>query len=346
MKIVCPCSIVCFIALFVSCFGQSIAYGQQHGLGVAPGEEGQGEIFLTPDFSYKKPVSVAILPFENDTGDEDLDWLSKGIPENSISKFTASASIRLIDSGQIKSILDQLGLSSSDLADPENALNVGKLLAAEIIVGGSYQKRPGDNLKIMGRFTDVVTGTILKAVEISGAQKDMDHLMEQTSRELVMAVDPDIHLTLHPVLKPRSRANAALKSVVWPGWGDLPDRKISGILMGVLELSTLAMSVVFHYSYEDKLDEYEEVREKLMDIENFSTYVEYDTQHELAVSKREKAVDSRTLRDVIFLSAVVGLRIVGALESAVFLPGASKEESDVVTSTTDGAVLLSWRRSF
>jgi len=340
MKTTCSYVAVCSITLIVLCLSQGITYGQQHGF-----EEGE-DIFLTPDFSYKRPVSVAILPFSNDTGDEELDWLSNGIPENSILKFTASASIRLIDSGQIKAILDQLGLSSSDMSDHENALSVGKLLASKIIVSGSYQKRPGNNLKIMGRLTDVETGTILKAVETSGSQRDIDNLMEQTSHALVLAVDPDAQVTRHPVLKPRSRTNAALKSLVWPGWGDLPDRKISGLLMGTLELGTLAMSIVFHFSYDDKLDEYEAAREDFMDIENFSTYPEYEAHHELVIAKRDKASDAKTLRDVVFLSAVVGLRIVGAVESAVFLPGVSIEESDVGANMKDGAMLLSWRRSF
>ena len=70
MKTICSYIAVYSITLIVLCLSQGITYGQEH-----ESEEGE-DIFLTPDFSYKRPVSVAILPFSNDTGDEELDWLS------------------------------------------------------------------------------------------------------------------------------------------------------------------------------------------------------------------------------------------------------------------------------
>lgn len=312
----------------------------------ASSKEGNDHIFVTPDFSYKRPVAVAVLPFSNDTGDESLDWLSNGIPENSIPKFTASKHIRLIDRGLIKEILDQLGLSTSDLADPENALRVGRLATAQIIVRGSYQKRQGDILKIIGRFTDVETGTIFRAVEENGSWKNMDDLMERISHALVLAIDPNVPLEIRLVPKSRSRSKAALKSMIWPGWGDLPDRKVSAVLMGVLQLGVLAGAAICQFDYARNLDEYKAAREKYGDAGNFSSYSEYKAQRELMLSKHKDTVDSRKLRNVLFLSAVVGTRIIGALESALFTPRASDRSYSFVPDTENGAVTLSWRHKF
>ena len=313
---------------------------------VPPGEEESEYIFLTPKFSYKKPITVAIFPFSNDTGDELLEWLSDAIPENTIPKFTATDSVSLIDRRSVGAIIDQLGFTSSDLVDPAKALEVGKLLAAKIIVCGSYQRRSGDNLKILGRLTDVETGTILRAIEESGSEKNIDSFMEQASWSLVKAIDPNVRIDLPPMPAQRSRSGAALKSTIWPGWGDLPDRKASGILIGILQLGGLAASALLHLDHVEKLDEYEDASEKYGSIGNFDSYSAYRDQRELMTSKYEKAEDSRKLRNVIFISAVVGMRALGALESAIFVPRADVGAPGTASITGDAGIVLSWNHRF
>lgn len=304
-------------------------------------------IYPTSEFSYKKPVTIAILPFSNDTGDEKLDWLSNGIPENLITRFSASQSVRLIDRGLIGEIVDQLGLSISDLADPEKALKVGKLVAAKIIVRGSYQKRPDGIVKVIGRFTDVETGTILKAIEKIDSMKNIDNLIEQFSRELVLTIDPEAKIVYSEIRHLKSRTKVMLQSMIWPGWGDLPDRKISGALMTTLQLGTLGMLILYQFDYMGKLDEYNKASEDYKDIEKFSTYEEYKARRQLMLSTHEKATDSKKLRDIFLLSAILGVRIIGVLESAIFMPRAIGEEISVTSSIDDrSSFALSWRQKF
>jgi TolB-like protein len=297
-------------------------------------------IFLYPDFPYRKPVSIALLPFSDDTGDEDLAWLSNGIPENCISKFARSESIRLVDRQMIGEIMRELGFSNSDLADPANALEVGRGVAAKVIVCGSYQKRPNNIVKIMWRFTDAETGTVVKADEETGSRKNIESLMERLGREMVMAIDPDMNFS--PMREPKSRREAALKSMAWPGWGDLPERKVSGIVMGAIQLTALAVLAASEFSYRNNLQEYEDAREKYGNPENFSTYSEYKDQRELMISEREKALDSKHLRNVMLFSAIVGVRLIGALESGIFTPVAGSEKYSFAATTTGGMAVLSW----
>ncbi len=168
--------------------------------------------------------------------------------------------------------------------------------------------------------------------------------MERLSREMVRAIDPDMHFPR--MRKPKSRMEAALKSMVWPGWGDLPERKISAILIGTIQLSALAVLAVSELDYRGKLDEYEDTRGKYQNIENFSTYSEYKDQRELMISRYERALDSRDLRNVIFFSAIVGVRLLGALESGIFVPRTDSEKYSLAPTTESGAVVLSWRLKF
>lgn len=139
--------------------------------------------------------TVTFLPFSNDTGDRSLDWLSNAIPENLIVKFADSESIVLVDSKHLEEILRQYGLSASDLADPDNVLKIGKLVVMKTIVYGSYQKRSANTLAIIGRVTDVETGTILRVVEEVGRQDHVDRLIRSVCDKLMSTVDPNIQYT-------------------------------------------------------------------------------------------------------------------------------------------------------
>ena len=136
-------------------------------------------------------------------------------------------------------------------------------------------------------------------------------------------------------LDPRSRLGAALKSTVIPGWGDWPDRKFASVLMGMLQVGTAVGAALYHLDYEDKLDQYHDARDKYADMANFPSYSQYSEQRKLMLSKHDDVEGAKTLRNVLFISAVAGIRVLGALESAIFMPRAE-----------GGGVMLAWDREF
>ena len=148
-------------------------------------------------------------------------------------------------------------------------------------------------------------------------------------------------------LSPRSRLRAALKSTVLPGWGDLPDRRSRGILAGALQVGTLVGLALSHLDYTEKRDEYNSTRE-MDSVENeaFSSFREYEAHHTLTLSRYDKMLDARRLRDVFLVSATIGIRILAASEAAVFMPRVGGEVGGSLSGTDDGDVTLSWRREF
>lgn len=136
-------------------------------------------------------------------------------------------------------------------------------------------------------------------------------------------------------LDPRSRLGAAFKSTVFPGWGDWPDRRVAGVIMGAIQVGTAAGAVLYHLDYENKVDEYRHARQEYANMAEFASYSEYKAQRELMLSKHQDAENSQKLRNILFISAVAGVRALGALESAVFMPRAE-----------GGGVMLAWDRRF
>lgn len=151
-------------------------------------------------------------------------------------------------------------------------------------------------------------------------------------------------LDLDVQLSQRSRWKASLKSTIWPGWGDFPDRKKSGVLMGILQIGAAAGAVWYHLDYRNNLEEYDAATKRFGDIENFPSYSEYESHYQMMRSKRNEVLNSMRLRDILLLSAVVGVRIIGAVESAAFMPGG--EERTIVSSIEDGQITLAFRSSF
>ena len=141
--------------------------------------------------------------------------------------------------------------------------------------------------------------------------------------------------------KPGTLWGTVLKSTVMPGWGDFPHRKVPGIVMMTLQLGTLAGAAFYHLNHTENVGEYDDALKEAYP-ENFDTWGEYKAHLELTESKRKDMGNSEKLRNVLLFSAVIGVRVVGALESAIFAP----KGRSIASSIEDGTVTLAWRQSF
>lgn len=58
-------------------------------------------------------------------------------------------------------------------------------------------------------------------------------------------------------LKPKTRFKAVFRSFIFPGWGQwYSDRKLSGSLLGMIEVGLIAKSIDAHFSYRNMVDDY------------------------------------------------------------------------------------------
>ncbi|MEO5691538.1 MAG: TIR domain-containing protein [Usitatibacter sp.] len=92
--------------------------------------------------------TVAVLPFENTSGDKSLDYLGDGISETLISKLTAVKGLRVISRNSAFKFRDR----KMDMAQ------VGRALGVEAIVMGTVELR-GDDLAITAELVRPADGT-------------------------------------------------------------------------------------------------------------------------------------------------------------------------------------------
>jgi TolB-like protein len=101
---------------------------------------------------------LAISPFKNLMGKSDLDWMKEGFAETLTTKLNHVHRLKLVERVQFDEIIKQQKLAMADITE-ENASKVGKLLSADYIVIGSFQKQ-NSILKINSRVVNVETGVI------------------------------------------------------------------------------------------------------------------------------------------------------------------------------------------
>ncbi len=83
---------------------------------------------------------MAVLPFENVTKNAEVDWLSVGIPETITSDLTAVPGLILVERLQLSKVMDEQKLQISGAVDPKTSVAIGKLVGADVMVLGAYQK--------------------------------------------------------------------------------------------------------------------------------------------------------------------------------------------------------------
>ncbi len=110
--------------------------------------------------------SLAILRFENKTGDEELAWLATGLPEILLTDLAQIEELNLVS---LERVQDELKRSGTDprSASHGELVAAGRRLGATRVLSGSYY-RLGDQIRIDTRIEDAHTGSMLHADKVVG----------------------------------------------------------------------------------------------------------------------------------------------------------------------------------
>ena len=116
-------------------------------------------------------MRVAVLRFKNLSGDKELNFFTEGLAEQALVELqtlqgAGSGRIVLLERNQFdEQNLPELQRSQSDYIDKSSAAQLGKVLGAEVVVQGTFQ-RVDSQLKVTARFTSLTTATILDTVTL------------------------------------------------------------------------------------------------------------------------------------------------------------------------------------
>jgi len=165
-------------------------------------------ILLFASFLLADTQTVAISYFDNTSGLEEYNPLSKGLADMLITDLSNVKSIQIVEREKLESLLSEIKLGGSQFFDPSTAQQLGKGLGADIILTGAFLSIEPD-MRIDARLIDVETGKIIKANKVLGKSSDFFMLESQLVDQLI--ADLDIKLTTK---RPQVKKEIKLDAVV------------------------------------------------------------------------------------------------------------------------------------
>ncbi|HEV8630733.1 MAG TPA: tetratricopeptide repeat protein [Thermoanaerobaculia bacterium] len=131
--------------------------------------------------------AVAVLGLKNVTGDQQLAWLSTGLPEMLASELSAGNAVRLIPGENVARAQLELGLKPGDSWGNDTLEKVRRNLGSDYVVSGGYTAigtGPGAQLRLDLRLQDTVTAGNSTAVAVAGPREAIFQLVSQAGTKL------------------------------------------------------------------------------------------------------------------------------------------------------------------
>ena len=121
------------------------------------------EVALAP----KIENSVAVISFENQTGDRVYDYLQKAIPNLLITNLENTGLLYVVTWERMYDLLEQIGKKDVDIIDRDLGFELCRMEGVESIVTGSFIKA-GDVFATDVKVLDVETKRLVKSAKLTG----------------------------------------------------------------------------------------------------------------------------------------------------------------------------------
>ena len=125
--------------------------------------------------------SIAVLPFDNMSGDPEQEYFADGIAEDVITALSRFRSLFVIARNS----------SFTYKGSAVDITQVGRELGVRYVVEGSVRKA-GNRVRITAQLIDAMTGSHLWADRFDGNLDDIFDLQDQITEQIVVAVEPEI----------------------------------------------------------------------------------------------------------------------------------------------------------
>jgi TolB-like protein/class 3 adenylate cyclase len=134
-----------------------------------------------PQLSLPDKPSIAVLPFQNLSGDPEQEFFADGIVEDIITALSRFKSLFVIARNS----------SFTYKGKAVDIKQIGRELGVRYVLEGSVRKAAG-RLRISGQLIDATTGAHLWADRFDGALEDIFDLQDKVTQQVVGAIEPEL----------------------------------------------------------------------------------------------------------------------------------------------------------
>lgn len=183
-----------------------------------------------------KTQSIAVLPFESQIQEEPKAGYS--IAEL-IANATVSQGFQLVERTQLNEVLSEQALSGSGAIEEEQAIEIGKLLAAQQIITGSVTNFMGERI-VHIKLIDASTSEVLNSKSLTIGINEFSSLQKELLGESMQ------------------KSAVIVRSAILPGWGQMyANKSLRGGLWMSSFLLTLGTTAYLVVDANSKFDTYQ-----------------------------------------------------------------------------------------
>ncbi len=143
-------------------------------------------------------MSVAVLLFDNLSGDPELDWLRTGLTDMLVTELSQSEQIQVLSTDRIYQILEQLNRLDERITSFEVVREVADRAGVGTVLLGSVAM-VGEQIRISVKIQEVATGSILGAKRVDGiGQENLFAMVD----ELGVEIRESLELEEAPLTRP------------------------------------------------------------------------------------------------------------------------------------------------
>lgn len=186
--------------------------------------------------------NLAVYEFASVGEDAKKNEIGKTIASLLTTELKRTGEFDIVDRDNLDKALEEMELSMSGLVDEESAVEVGKMLAANIFLHGDATEVEG-RYYITVRMTDVETGEVILSEEVNFAKDKLNSMATLLFAER------------------KQPATALFRSVLLPGWGQFYNNQpVKGVICSSLffasaggALTFTTLSQTYYARYENHL---------------------------------------------------------------------------------------------
>lgn len=134
------------------------------------------------------PQGLAVIPFENVSGDPNLEWVSESFAEGLTDRLAGNG-LDLISRGERLAALNRLGLPSSSPLTRASLVRLGEELGAGWLVMGRFDVQE-NRLSVWAQFLDLRRLSLSKRLKQKGSFPQLPDVQAALAWQILRALDP------------------------------------------------------------------------------------------------------------------------------------------------------------
>jgi len=158
-------------------------------------------------------LSLAVIPFQNASGDQNWDWLGPSLADMLSTDVGQSSHLRTVPPDRVQQVFHDLRITPNSVVDSSTLGRIAEFTNADTLVWGQYT-RLGDQFRIDATLQDRKHNRTIRVKSEAGSQQDLSAAVDRLAEEIRknLSLSPDLQKELKAQsFKPTSTSVDALR---------------------------------------------------------------------------------------------------------------------------------------